>query len=240
MFRALIAVVAGSCAFANCSAQNSGPPPGTERIQAELRAVFALRDLNRDNLLDKAELAKWLIGPQAKAFDSSPEAKKPEPKKPEGKKPAAPEKKGPAEVPAKKPEGEAKKPADPAKKPEPKRPNEKPGAAKRPEAPANEGGVSEQTKQRPDYQFLIRLDKDGDGKINRAEWEEWSRGAAVEIAKYNEMLRQQAELELLIRQRQNDQRLQQQALLLQRQIEELRLRIMIAELMKDQQGERKK
>jgi Ca2+-binding EF-hand superfamily protein len=51
----------------------------------------------------------------------------------------------------------------------------------------------------PDYQFLVQLDTDGDGKISRDEFESWARDYAVQLKKIadSQVLIAQAEAKLL-------------------------------------------
>jgi len=61
---------------------------------------------------------------------------------------------------------------------------------KDPDKPADKGastssGATKSTKtdysQYPDYVFLTQLDKDGDGMVSRAEFEDWARNYAIQV-----------------------------------------------------------
>jgi DNA repair exonuclease SbcCD ATPase subunit len=65
-------------------------PPGTAPYMARYRAWFAAADGNKDNSLDKQELARALRGAAAKPFDYVAPPKDAPKDKPEGEKPTAP------------------------------------------------------------------------------------------------------------------------------------------------------
>jgi hypothetical protein len=103
------------------STSGKGDPSGTSLIMGQLRSLFENWDLNKDQFLDRKELAKAFRG--ASALPYAP--------------------------------------------------------------PMYDDGLTRKTRMTkyPDYEFLVELDQDHDGKISRAEFTDWARSYAVELKK---------------------------------------------------------
>lgn len=120
--------------------QEPPDPPGTTPYMNRLRAVFAEWDLNGDNYLDKAELAKAFRGPDARPYDDNKSADATT---------------GSSTPTATDPAKGASKGLKTAKKPD--------------------------YSQYEDYEFLVQLDQDSDGRISRSEFLSWVRDYAVQL-----------------------------------------------------------
>ena len=103
-------------------------PAGSSYVMGQLRLLFDSWDLNRDDFLDRAELAKAFRGPGAHPYTG--------------------------------------------------------------QAPAVKVGL-----KYPDYQFLIQVDQNRDGKISRTEFEDWARGYVSRRSKVRSAERRLAALE---------------------------------------------
>src|SRR5262249_23711411 len=64
-----------------------------------------------------------------------------------------------------------------------------PPAEKDDDAASAKGAPAKKSKydRFPDYQFLIKLDQDGDKKISRSEFQDWARDYAVQLKKLAEL-----------------------------------------------------
>jgi hypothetical protein len=172
-------------------------PPRTEVYMAQFRLWFDRGDLDKDGYLDKEELAKIFRGPNAHPYDYVPPKITPGEKKTDDKAdPAKPDdKKDPAAKPDDKKDPAAKPDdkKDPAPKPDdkkdPAKPDDKKDPAK-PDDPKDPGKSSSESNKDPkkldytkfpDYNFLIQLDQDMDGKISKDEFLSWARDIAVQM-----------------------------------------------------------
>jgi EF hand domain-containing protein len=103
-------------------------PAGSSVVMGQLRLLFDSWDINRDGVLDRAELAKAFRGPGARPYTG--------------------------------------------------------------QAPAVKVGV-----KYPDYQFLIQVDQNNDGKITRREFEDWARSYVSKRGRVRTAERRLASLE---------------------------------------------
>jgi len=163
-------------------------PPRTEVYMAQFRLWFDRGDLDKDGYLDKEELAKIFRGPNAHPYDYVPPKITPGEKKTDDKAdPAKPDdKKDPAAKPddKKDPAAKADDKKDPAPKPDDKKDPAKPDDSKDPGKSSSESNKDpkklDYTKF-ADYNFLIQLDQDMDGKISKDEFLSWARDIAVQL-----------------------------------------------------------
>jgi hypothetical protein len=146
-------------------------PPGTSAIMAQLRARFAAWDKDKDGYLDKWELAQAFRNSKV-AFDGTTK-----PKDDDKDKPKDADKDKPKDT-------EKDKDAD---KDKPKETDKDKPTGTEKDKDAEKGKDSSQSKTKPDYskypdyQFLTQLDKDGDDRISKAEFEDWARDYAVQL-----------------------------------------------------------
>lgn len=120
------------------AADKKADPPGTAAIMDQLRAQFKTWDADKDDYLDKWELARALRN-SSTAYDGTTKPKADKDKSKEDKK-----------------ETDKGKESSPSSK--------KPDYSKY-----------------VDYQVLTQLDKDGDERISRAEYDDWARDYATQL-----------------------------------------------------------
>ena len=187
-------------------------PPGTSVYMGQFRAWFAKWDADKDNYLDKEELAKAFRGSKAKPYDyvAPPKTDDTDKAKPDDKKDPADPKADPKKD-ATDPKADPKKtpvaanvkdpaPADPKKdatdpKADPKK-DPAPADPKKDPAKSDSESTKEPKKpdysKYPDYNFLVQLDTDKDEKISYDEFITWARDMATQM--YNQAQAQQAAL----------------------------------------------
>lgn len=133
-------------------------PPGLEALMAQYRGKFTAVDLDKDNYLDKEELAKAFRGKDAKPYDHNSADKSPA-----------------ANSPGKDSESSKDLPKDKGKEPSQKgEESDKDKAAAK-----GKPRLTVDYSKFPDYQFLSQLDKDGDEKVSREEFELWAHDYAL-------------------------------------------------------------
>jgi Ca2+-binding EF-hand superfamily protein len=141
---------------------SAADPKGTGPVLKQLHDWFAKWDANNDEFLDKEELAKAFRGPNAKPYDYKKYAKDDADKKKDAKVDA--DKK---DVEDKKEDAKDDK-KDDAK--EDTKPKSKDASQKEPDY-----------SKFPDYVFLKLVDKDGDEKISKDEFESWAKDYAKQL-----------------------------------------------------------
>jgi hypothetical protein len=189
-------------------------PPGTAPYLAQLRGLFKSWDLNGDGYLDKEELAKAFRGPNAKPYDYQAPAKD------KDKPPVGPPEKAVTkdtennETSFNKDKGTGSDVAagdfkvggaDAAANVDRVGPKNDFTAAlykdegKEPTFPTNGGAAQKTTKpdysKYPDYNFLMKLDKDGDERISKDEFDAWAHDYAGQLKHQADALKRIAHAE---------------------------------------------
>lgn len=189
LFAVVLAILVPLVALGDDAPTSSTPkkhnPAGTGPIMTQLRSLFDSWDLNKDDYLDKEELAKAFRGPKAKPFDYKPRKKK-DPDKDTAKDPKKDQDaaKDPKEnkdldkdlLKNEEPDKDAAKDLKKDKDPD------KDAVKPKSETKTNKSSKPDYSKY-PDYLFLQMVDKNGDEKISRAEFETWARSYAVALKK---------------------------------------------------------
>jgi hypothetical protein len=135
-------------------------PPRTSAYMNQLRLLFDTWDTNKDDYLDKKELAVAFYGAGTKPFDAAAEAKKDK---------------------SEKDKSESNKEENDKDKTEKDKSTSDKEKDKDKKAP--------DYSRRADYVFLTQLDKDKDDQISRDEFMEWARDLAIQLRDRDDLLK---------------------------------------------------